>query len=113
MDMSVEIESLKTTFLPYIKSVQDLHFHYSNPLIWVFFMIVFLILVWFRSWSYGKAFSFCLVISLILLGMTWMEKSIRGAFVAPGESFDPFIIRVVSFVAMLSAVLYFAFIDNS
>ena len=42
-----------------------------------------------------------------------MEKSIRGAFVAPGESFDPFIIRVVSFVAMLSAVLYFAFIDNS
>ena len=113
MDMSIEIESLKTTFLPYIKSIQDFNFHYSNPLIWVFFMTVFLMLVWFRGWSRRKAFFFCLTMSLILLGMTWMEKSIRGAFVRPDESFDPFIIRAVSLVVMSVTVLYFAFIDNS
>ena len=113
MDMSIEIESLKTTFLPYIRSIQDFHFYYNNPLIWVFFMTVFLMLVWFRSWSHGKAFSFCLTTSLILLGMTWMEKSIRGAFVRPDESFDPFIIRAVSLVVISVAVLYYAFIDNS
>ena len=113
MDMSVEIESLKTTFLPYIKNIQDFHFHYNNPLIWVFFMTVFLILVWFRGWSHRKAFSFCLTMSLILLGMTWMEKSIRGVFVRPDESFDPFIIRVVSLVVISAVALYFAFIDNS
>ncbi|MDP2911812.1 MAG: hypothetical protein Q8N76_05730 [Candidatus Omnitrophota bacterium] len=111
--MSVEIESLKTTFLPYVKSIQDFNFHYSNPLILVFFMTVFLMLVWFRGWSRRKAFFFCLTMSLILLSMTWAEKSIRGIFVRPDESFDPFIIRVVSLVAISVTMLYYTFIDNS
>src|SRR3989338_8526424 len=103
MDIALYIETLKTTFLPYVKSIQDFHFYYDNPLLWLFFITLFFLLVWFRDWSRRRSFSFCLASALVLLTATWVEGSMAGAFSRAGESFDPFIIRAL-FILALSGV---------
>jgi len=113
MDIALYIEVLKTTFMPYIKSIQGFRFYYNNPLFWVFFMALFLALEIGRSWSVEKAFLFCVSAAAVLLGATWLERSIAETFVKPGESFDPFIIRVFTFIAVSAVTIYFVMIDNS
>jgi len=113
MDTNLYVDALKTTFLPYVKSIHDLHFCYDNPLLWLAFLVVFLILLIGMSWDTGKAFFFCLIITLILLGTTWFEGYIAGIFMKPVESFDPFIIRVLSLMMIAGAILYFLLVDDS
>lgn len=111
-DMLFYLEVLKTTFMPYIKDIHSFHFYYNNPLFWVFFMVLYLILEIGRSWSPGKAFFFCIIIAMVLLGTTWFEIYIANTFVKPGETFDPFIIRMLSLVMLSAVVLYFLLVDN-
>jgi hypothetical protein len=113
MDIAPYIEILKTTFIPYIKDIHGFHFYFNNPLFWVFVMVLYLILEIGRSWSPGKAFFFCVSIAIVLLGATWFERLIAATFAAPGENFDPLLIRVLSLIILLVAILYFVLIDNS
>jgi len=111
-DVVFYLEVLKTTFMPYIKDIQGFHFYYNNPLFWVFFMVLYLILEIGRSWSPGKAFFFCVIIAIVLLSTTWFEMFIASTFVKPGETFDPLIIRMLSLVMLSAIILYFLLIDN-
>lgn len=112
MDMYYEV--LKTAFLPYIKSIQGFHFYYDNPLFWVGFMILYLILEKGLYWNVGKAFFFCAIIASILLGTTWLEKPLIDMFTIQEHSgFDPFILKVASVTAVSVVVFYFVFVDNS
>lgn len=115
MDINLALEALKTSFLTYIKNIQDYHFYYNNPLFWVFFMILYLILKIGISWNSGKAFFFCASIAFILLGTTWLEQPMIDMFTIRGYSggFDPFILKVASFVTVSITVIYFLFVDNS
>ncbi len=116
MDMALYIEVLKTIFLPYIKSIQSFHFYYTNPLFWVFFMVLYLILGIGRNWNQGKAFFFCISIASILLATTWLEKPLIDMFTVQGYAaggFDPFILKVASLVMISITIVYFVFVDNS
>jgi hypothetical protein len=114
--MSILLDALKITFLPYIKSMQNFHFYYNNPMLWVFFMVLYLLLKTVRSWSHPKAFFYCAGITSVLLGVTWIEKPLAKIFTVPGYaaySIDPFMLKMAALVLVSVITLYFVFIDNS
>ena len=116
MSISIAIDTLKTIFLPYIKSIQDFHFYYNNPVLWISFMVLYLLLRIWRSWSHPKAFFYCAGITSVLLGATWIEKPIVRMFTIPGYAaggFDPFILKVAALILVSVITVYFVFIDNS
>ena len=114
MDAALCIEVLKTTSLPYIKDIQNFNFYFQNPVFWVFFMVLFLILEIARSWSPEKAFFFCTSIAFTLLGSKWIEKTMIDFFTIQGYSagFDPFILKIAAFVVISVITIYFVFVDN-
>jgi len=115
MDINLTLEALKTSFLPYIKSIQSYHFYCNNLLFWVFFMVLYLILGIGRNWNQGKAFFFCVSIASILLATTWLEKPLINMFTIQGYAvggFDPFILKVASLVMISIIIVYFVFVDN-
>jgi hypothetical protein len=110
------LEALKVTFLPYIKSMQDFHFYYDNPMLWVFFMVAYLFLKVWRGWSHPKAFFYCTSITFVLLGATWIEKPLVKIFTISGyetSGFDPFILKMGALILIAVITVYFMFIDNS
>jgi len=109
------MEVSKAAFLPYFKDIQNFNFYFHNPVFWVFFMILFLMLEIGRSWSPGKAFFFCTSIAFTLLGSKWIEKPMTDLFTIKGypAGFDPFILRVAAFVVISVITIYFVFVDNS
>ena len=115
MDAALYIGALKTAFLPYIKDIQNFNFYLHNPVFWVFFMVLFLMLEIGRSWNQGKAFLFCAIVAFTLLGSKWMEKPMIDLFTIPGHpaGFDPFILKIAALVAVSVVTIYFVFIDNS
>lgn len=116
MSIIMDLYVLKKAFLPYIKDIQEFHFYYNNPLVTIFFMILYLTLEIGMSWSPGKAFFFCISTAFILLATTWLEKSLIKIFAIPGYAtynLDPFILKICSLVAISLVVVYFVLIDNS
>ena len=115
MSMIMASEALKAAFQPYIKDILGFHFYYSNPLFWAFFMALYLFLEIRWSWSPGKAFLFCAIVSSILLGSTWIERPIIETFTIPGYTvynLDPFILKVASLISISIVTVYFLFVDN-
>ena len=114
MDAVLYIDTLKTTFLPYIKDIQNFNFYFYNPVFWVFFMILFLMLEIIWSWSSGKAFLFCTSIAVTLLGSKWIEKPMMNFFTIQGYSInlDPFIFKMAAFIIVFVIVIFFVFVDN-
>ena len=115
MGVALYIEVLKTSFLPYIKDIQNYNFYFQNPVFWVFFMVLFLMLEIGWSWSPGKAFSFCTIVAFILLGSKWIEKPMTDLFTIHGYStgFDPFILKMAAFVIIAIITIYFVFIEDN
>lgn len=115
MDTALYIEVLKTSFLPYVKDIQNFNFYFHNPVFWMFFMVLFLVLEIARSWSSGKAFFFCASIAFTLLGSKWIEKPTIALFTIHGypAGFDPFILKMAVFVVISMITIYFVFVDNS
>jgi len=101
MSIDIVFETLKSTFAPYYKSLVNFHFYFYNPLFWVFLLILFLILL--RRWQEGKAFSYCLLLAIILLGATRFESMTRQALANYGQTFDPLPARVL--VLVIIAIL--------
>ncbi|MCX5693161.1 MAG: hypothetical protein NTX47_05730 [Candidatus Omnitrophica bacterium] len=106
-------EALKTAFLPYIKNIQDFHFYYNNPLLWAFFMVLYLLLEIGKGWSPGKAFFFCASIASILLGATQLAAKTFTIQGYAAYSIDPFILKVASLILISLVIVYFVLIDNS
>jgi hypothetical protein len=115
MSIIMVSEALKMAFLPYIKSIQDFHFYYNNPLFWAFFMVLYLFLEIGWNWSPGRAFLFCAIMVSILLGVTYIEKLIIKTFTVQGYTayiLDPFILKVASLILISMVTIYFLFVDN-
>lgn len=112
MSIIMVLDALKAVFLPYIKNIQDFHFYYNNPLVWVLFMVLYLWLERGRSWTPNKAFFFCAAITSVLLGATRLAaKTFTIAGYAP-YSLDPLIINIASIVLISLIAVFFVFIDN-
>jgi len=111
MDISTyfEMETLKTIFSPYYQSLKNFQFLFYNPLFWVFLLILFFILL--RFWESGKAFSFCLIIAGVLLGLTRLESFLTTLLAKHGASFDPLPLRILSIVIIVVVSVCYFFIS--
>lgn len=102
---SATFKTFKTTALSYFNELRNFHFSLFNPLLWVIFCAVFLLLL--RQWGHKKSFSFCSTITALLLFTTWLENSISSKLAA-SEIFDFTIIKLIClFVIMLISLYYF------
>lgn len=108
MSIDIYFKVFKITFAPYYKALNNFHFHFYNPLFWVFLLILFLILL--RYWQEGKAFSFCLILAIILLGTTKFESMTREALANYGQTFDPLAARVLALVIIGVISICYAFL---
>ena len=110
MSISIDFETLRAIFVPYLDSLKNFHFTFLNPLFWAFLLVLLLILL--RFWEIKKSFSFCLIIAVILLGTTKLEDFVVDTLAISGESLVPFLIRVLSLFAVAIVFLYCAVIKD-
>ena len=96
MREDLNFDALKDAAASHFTSLKHFHFHYKNPLFWVFLFALFLILA--RPWQAKKSFSFCSVIAVVLLATTKIEGFI---------SMDPVFVRLVSFFVIAIVLLYY------
>ncbi|MDD4954722.1 MAG: hypothetical protein PHP17_01615 [Candidatus Omnitrophica bacterium] len=87
------------------------NFSVTNPVFWLFFLVILLVLV--RSWKIKKAFSFCFVIALVLLAETKIENHIIEFFKRNREQFDPLLIRIACIVVIFVVSLYYFFVKSN
>lgn len=102
--------ALKAAFLPYLKQLKDFHFSASNPLFWISILILFFLLS--GSWGNRKSFSFCSIITVILLLTTQLEKVLADVL-AKTEIFDEFVVRLVSLFILSIFTIYYFFIKSN
>jgi len=99
-------EALITGISPYLTELKNFQFSVFNPLLWVFFLILVLFLS--GRWGYKKAFSYCLVVVVILLANTLFEKFLENRF----EISESVLTKAMAmlFVALVS--IYYFFVRN-
>lgn len=110
MKFDINLEALKKNILPYLlpylEELKDFQFSYRNPLFWAGLFIIFLILL--RVWDERKkAFSYSVMLAVILLGMTRLELYTLSLFGEPSASF---LIRTISLFIIALVFIYHAFI---
>lgn len=101
MDAGIYIEVLKTAFTPYLKSMGNFHFSFSNPLFLVFLLALLLILL--RYWGHEKSLSFCLIIAAVLCSTSTLEAFFIAGVNAYGYIFNPLSLRLLA-LAVIGAV---------
>lgn len=66
-----------------------------------------------KFWRSRKAFSFCLVVALILLATTKVEGLINKALIAQyGGTLDPSLLRIGAIFSIAVVWIYYAFIRS-
>ncbi|MCK9615243.1 MAG: hypothetical protein M0R48_07050 [Candidatus Omnitrophica bacterium] len=110
-DFGIEWQTIKRSFLAYFYELVHFNFSVTNPVFWLFFLILLFVLL--KSWKIKKAFSFCFVIALILLSVTKIENYIMKLFRKSGESFDPLVTRISCIIFILVVALYYFFIAGN
>jgi len=110
-DFGIEWQIIERSFLTYFYELAHFKFSVTNPVFWLFFLILLFVLL--KSWKIKKAFSFCFVIALILLSVTRIEHYIMTFFRKGGELFDPLLIRISCVVLVLVIALYYFFIKGN
>lgn len=106
---NADFNSFTKKLWPYLNELKNFHFSLSNPLLWVIFCVSFLLLS--RQWGTKKAFSFCLIITVVLLATTLLENYIPSASGA-AELFDFTIIKLISIFVISLITIYYFFIKN-
>jgi hypothetical protein len=107
-NLNIDWQILTRKFSEYFSELICFNFSVVNPVFWLFFLILLLILV--KSWKIKKAFSFCFVIALILLAETQIENHVMDFFRRNKEQFDPLLIRIACVIIILVVSLYYFFI---
>jgi len=97
-------ENLKKDFIANFNLLRDFHFTFDNLVFWLFIFLLFLVLL--EIWNLRNTFSFTVIVTAILLFTTKAESYLTVLFARSGESFDPFLMRVIvsvfiSFLAFL------------
>ncbi|MBU3958555.1 MAG: hypothetical protein KKH29_00450 [Candidatus Omnitrophica bacterium] len=103
-------KALKESFLPYLNELKKFQFAFMNPLFWVVWLALFLVLS--RLWNVRKSFSFCLIIAIILLATTRLEALIAAAVIREQGTFEPLLFRILPLTAIVFISIYYFFIRN-
>ena len=102
---NIDFNALKEALIPYLDNLRNFNFSFLNPLFWIFIFLLFLILL--KFWQAKKAFSFCLIITIILLATTKLEGLLADKLTTSRETFDPLLIRILSaFIIMIIGFYY-------
>ncbi len=110
MDINTYFDALKMGLKPYFESLKSFQFSYFNPLFWVFLFLLFLILL--RVWEIKKSFSYCVILSLVLLATTELESYLIDIWSKSGEIFDPSPIRILAFFIIVIISIYYTTIKE-
>jgi len=91
----------------YLNELRNFHFLLSNPLLWIIFFVSFLILS--SQWGAKKSFSFCLIITVVLVVTTAIESYVPNT---PGvsELFDFTIVKLISIFIIMLISIYYVFV---
>lgn len=110
-NFNIEWQAFARRFLEYSNELLHFKFSVTNPVFWLFFLVLLLVLL--RFWKIRKAFSFCFVIALILLAVAKAENYATMFFSKNKEQFDPILIRISCVIIILTVSLYYFFIRGN
>lgn len=108
--MNINIVEIKEYLTPYMESIKNFHFYADNPLFWALLFLLAIALIFTTAWRFRKAFSFCILLAIILLATTAITNMISNSAARAGESFDPMVIHLISGFAILLLTVYYLFI---
>jgi len=94
-------------FLFYLKPLENFEFSFSNPLFWILWLLLLLILL--RKWETKKAVYFCSLVAFILLCTTYMQSRFVTLFPGPNPFFDTNIIKLISAIVVVLLFLFYVF----
>jgi hypothetical protein len=103
---NINIYALKASFLSYLGELNSFRFSLFNPLLWVFWLIAFLLFS--KQWGYKKAFSFCLIVVIILLGNTLLENHLTNTLGISEFTIE----RAIAVLIIVIISLYYFFIRD-
>ncbi|MFA6281814.1 MAG: hypothetical protein WCY05_04865 [Candidatus Omnitrophota bacterium] len=103
---NINWQAFSERFFTYLNELSSFNFVVSNPVFWLFFSILFLLLL--KIWAAKKAFSFCIVIAFVLLAATKIEAHVSRFFIQAEGSFDGILIKIATIVIICIVVLYYS-----
>lgn len=106
----VNWQVFRQKFFTYLNDLSNFNFSVSNPVFWILFCMLLLVLL--GKWKIKKALSFSLVIAIILLMATKIEAITINSFKKMGESFDGIIIRIITIILVCMVVMYYTFMKS-
>jgi hypothetical protein len=97
------------TFEPYVNKILRFKFEISDPVFWVFILIIFLLSR--RIWGNKKSLSFSLVVAAALVINTHIEEFVAQALYRPDDLFR-FIVRGVTILFIAVIGIYYTFLKS-
>ena len=110
MNLQGILYTLKTLLGPHLEELEQFNFSFTNPVFWMFGIVLFLVMT--RFWHTKKSFSFSLVVCVLLLLTTMLEGVTETWIVSAGETFDALAIRIISFFIILMVFFYYFLIRD-
>ncbi len=110
MSLQGLLYTLKTMLGPHFEELKAFSFNATNPLFWMSGIVLFLVMT--RFWHTKKAFSFSLLVAVLLLLTTMLEGVVETWIVSAGETFDPLPVRAIAFFIILMIFFYYSLIRD-
>jgi len=105
------LEILRSSFESGFGELENFRFTIGNPVFWVFFLLLFVILVrWF--WNPKKSLSLCIVLAIVFLSATKLEEMLGLAISDADGHFDPSLFRFLIALIILIVIGYYALVKG-
>jgi hypothetical protein len=103
--MNSYLKEFWQSFLVCFNSLASYEFSFLNPLFWIALLLLLLVLI--RRWDIRKAFSFCVVLAVILLATTRIVSYYLSMFHEADQFVDATVIKLASvFVSLMTLIVY-------
>ena len=103
---NIDLERVRSLLSGHIINLKKLTFHFSNPIIWLFLLFMFVFLA--PRWRYQKSFLFCFLVGVIIFSINPLE----GFFVG-GLGLERGVMSLVLFFLLSLVVIYFVFLKDN
>lgn len=107
---NIDFQAIREAYFVDMERLKNFQFSIDNPLFWI--LIAILLLVLFRFWDFKKAFSFSLIVAVILLALPKLEAYVIERILAPDEMFEPLAVRIPCFLFISFIFIYYAFLKD-
>jgi len=106
MDSLPDLSWLKGLFYKSVWQLKKLNFHFSNPIIWLLLLFIFLFLA--PRWKYKKTLLFCFLLGVAIFSINPLE----GIFVG-GLGLERGVMSLVFFFLLSLVIIYFVFLKDN